>query len=535
MTRTALLSLLIGTASLCATAQTRYLDKIFSEAQITVTSDVTYGTNVDWLTSDFSTVPPTINTTDVKFDVYQPDQTVDTETARPVIIYLHTGNLLPPPVNGSPTGLKTDSSAIYICREMARRGYVAISCQYRGGWNPLAPTESERKAQLLNAVYRAIHDVKQCVRTLRENEDAGGNTYHIDPSKFTLWGEGTGGYIALADVTLNDPLELYIPKFRPDILDPTVSYVDSNLVGNIDGYCPDGIPCLSFYQPNGYSSDVQMCVNMGGALADTSWLDDGDVPMVTMHTVRDDFAPFNSGRVVVPVTGEYVVDLQGPNVFLPLANSFGNNDSFATLPSGDPYTDAARALYGTTWSRYDDAGNLTTVTIANAEGLYPIVRPLRPYLANEASPWQWWDPASPLANVEVSPGVTTHMASLLSNPDMTWQKGRAYSDSCMGYAVPRIVCALDLGPCSLVGISESSATAQGVTISPNPSHGPVRIVSAAAEIHAYDLYDVNSRLVRSARVNGRQLTLDHTDLQPGAYLIQLHFEEGSLTRKLVIE
>lgn len=114
MTRTALLSLLIGTASLCATAQTRYLDKIFSEAQITVTSDVIYGTNVDWLTSDFSTVPPTINTTDVKFDVYQPDQTVDTETARPVIIYLHTGNLLPPPVNGSPTGLKTDSSAIYI-------------------------------------------------------------------------------------------------------------------------------------------------------------------------------------------------------------------------------------------------------------------------------------------------------------------------------------------------------------------------------------------------------------------------------------
>ena len=268
MMRTATLSLLLGTA-LCASAQTRYLEQVFTEAQITVTSDITYGTNVDWLTSDFSTIPPTINTTDVKMDVYQPDQTVDTETARPVIIYLHTGNLLPPPINGSPTGLKTDSCAIYTCREMARRGYVAISCQYRGGWNPLAPTESERKAQLLNAVYRAIHDVKQCVRELRENEDTGGNTYHINPDKITVWGEGTGGYIALAGVTLNDPLELYIEKFRPDPLDPTVSFVDSNLVGNIEGYCPDGIPCLSFYTPNGYSSEVQFFLNMGGALPAT--------------------------------------------------------------------------------------------------------------------------------------------------------------------------------------------------------------------------------------------------------------------------
>jgi len=61
--------------------------------------------------------------------------------------------------------------------------------------------------------------------------------------------------------------------------------------------------------------------------------------MVSFHTVRDDFAPFTAGTVIVPTTQENVVDVHGSNFFIQKANDLGNNDVFAPLP-GDTYTDA---------------------------------------------------------------------------------------------------------------------------------------------------------------------------------------------------
>ena len=322
-------------------AQERYLSEVFTSAEVNVENDVTFGTNIDFLTSDFSNpaaygpevmalqtdvstgqpIPApffnpadgstVVKVTNVKMDIYEPDQAVDSETARPVFIFVHTGNALPPPLNGSPTGTRKDSSAVEICERMARRGYVAVSMDYRLGWNPLGSTVEIRRGTLLNAIYRAIHDVKQCVRSLKADA-AGANTYAIDPSKVVLYGEGTGGYITLATATLDDPAELFIDKFRPDPFDPNTSYVDTATVGNIEGF--GGALCL--YRPNGQNSDFNFCVNAGGALDDTSWLAPGDVPMVAFHTVFDPFAPFTEGVVIVPTTGEQVLPLQGSNLFM---------------------------------------------------------------------------------------------------------------------------------------------------------------------------------------------------------------------------
>ena len=68
-------------------------------------------------------------------DIYQPPAS-DTETSRPTFIYIHTGNFLPPLYNGGITGDKIDSSAVNVCKQMAKRGYVAVSINYRLGWNP---------------------------------------------------------------------------------------------------------------------------------------------------------------------------------------------------------------------------------------------------------------------------------------------------------------------------------------------------------------------------------------------------------------
>ena len=540
-----------------ASAQ-RYLTEVFSDANITITNDVIYGTNIDFLTSNFASPNVTANITELqtavtlgnpipsayfdpadgstavkvtnlRMDVYQPDPAIDPLERRPLVVYIHTGNALPPPINGSPNGTRKDSSAVENCKRFARRGYVAVSMSYRLGWNPLAATELERRSSLLNAIYRAMQDVRHCIRSLKRDAGQGSNTYGICADRIIVVGEGTGGYISLANATLDDPAELYIEKFRPDPFDPTVSFVDSLQVGNIHGLGGQ----LNLYRPNGWGYESQFCVNLGGALADTSWLDAGDVPMVAFHTVFDPFAPFTEGIVIVPTTGGPVVPVQGSNLFMELVNDYGNNASFASLPDGDPYTDRARDLYGSTQTHGANSVQIRT----DVEGLFPLIRPQWPAPAQEeASPWQWWDPTSPDA-LDIIPGlnITCHQASLASNPDMSGAKGRAYIDTIMGYINPRIVCELQLGLCSLVSIDENSSVAQGVDLFPNPASDRVTISSTEAAIVSYEVYDVNGRLVRTASVNAKQAVIERQGLQAGAYSVQLRFAEGTVTRKLMLD
>ncbi|MFN6114365.1 MAG: hypothetical protein ACK46C_00610, partial [Flavobacteriales bacterium] len=49
----ALVSAALGLAT-AASAQQRYINEVFTNAQITITNDVTYGTNVNFLTSNLS-------------------------------------------------------------------------------------------------------------------------------------------------------------------------------------------------------------------------------------------------------------------------------------------------------------------------------------------------------------------------------------------------------------------------------------------------------------------------------------------------
>ena len=593
------LALAAITGTLGASAQ-RYLSEVFTNDQITVTPDVVFGQNIDFLTSNFSDVsqygPEVVNlqtlvstqqpipaeyfnpqdpgtvvkVANLRMDVYQPDPALDDVETRPVFIFVHTGNALPPPLNGSPNGTRKDSSAVEVCMRMAKRGYVAISMSYRGGWNPLGATVQIRRGTLLNAIYRAIHDVKQCIRTVKADA-AGANVWEIDPSRIVLYGEGTGGYISLATATLDDPAEYYIEKFLPDPFNPSVSYIDSTLVGNIEGF--GGQLCL--YRPNGQNSDFQFCVNAGGALADTSWLAPGDVPMVAFHTVFDPFAPYTEGIVIVPTTNEQVVPVQGSNLFMQLVNEYGNNASFAALDN-DVWTTRARSLYGTTQVHSGSTVNINT----NVEGHFPFVTTdwpgLIPGTQEEASPWQWWDQNSPLAQTVVAPpDITANIASLASNPNSSPAKGRAVIDTIVGYMSPRIVCALELGPCGLlpqdcqgvaggtalpgtacddndpntevdtwtdlceciglpIGIDENSPAA-GLRLVPNPVHDVLRVTSENGSILGYELFDATGRRVRQQGVSAAHFTMDRAGLHAGAYFLTIRFASGNVTRKVVLD
>ncbi|MCB0735236.1 MAG: alpha/beta hydrolase, partial [Bacteroidetes bacterium] len=308
-----------------ASAQKRYVEEIFTDADIEVNAGVTFATNIDFLTSKLTDparifqdltaiktalamgqpIPSThynpldtstkVKVTDIKMDIYYPKTSVDTSSARPVIIFLHTGNFLPPGINGNPLGSRNDSSAIILCRQWAKRGFVAISADYRLGWNPLATTVQERRGQLLNAVYRSIHDTKRAVIYMRADA-AASNTYKIDASKIALYGEGTGAYIANAYTTLDKYTEMELQKFLNPLT--SKSYIDTANVGRIDG--SGGV--LNLYPQSALSSDVTVSVAVGGALADTSWLEKGDAPMIAIQCIRDPFAPFDEGTVIVPTT-----------------------------------------------------------------------------------------------------------------------------------------------------------------------------------------------------------------------------------------
>ncbi len=547
-------------SSALLTAQIRYHNEVFS--QVKITKDVTYGTNIDFLkNSNFQntaqlgadvtdlktrvatnqTIPakyydPADTTTvvkvsDIKMDIYEP--MADTISNRPLVIYIHTGNFLPPGLNGSPNGIKTDSSAIVACTKLAKRGFVAISVDYRLGWNPIASGPSGpiiRRATLLNAVYRAIHDVKQNVRTLKADA-AMANTYGIDTNQIVLYGEGSGGYVALAYATLDKQSETAIPKFlNPQTMQ---SYIDASTVGDVDGF--NGL--LNLYVDNGHTSDISFVVNTGGALADTSWMEAGDAPMVSFHCVRDPFAPFGEGTVIVPTTNEDVVDVQGPNVFIPKANAFGNNASYQGFTYNDPYTMVARSRYGKTYQYR--ATLQTNITVdANAEGLFPVLRPYKANLfENEGAPWQWWDPQSAFAQTVVAagpPAVTAHMASLQSNPTMSPTKGRTYTDTVLNYAVPRIMVGLKLDGYLQIGLEEVTISDK-VIMYPNPvvENLYFTLKDADIKISSITITDLTSKVVKTLNITRDQNSINLSDLKSGVYMIELNSNKGTAVKKII--
>ena len=577
-----LLVVLCGMAR-CLHAQ-RYSTEVFSDAVLTITPDVRYGVNIDFQNSDFTDpdiaaseiiqlqyfvangipVPPTffdpespstfVKLTELRMDVYGPDQGVDCEEARPLFIYLHTGDLLPPPLNGRPIGTRKDSSAVEICRRMARRGYVAASLDYRLGWAAGSTDPDTLRSTWINALYRAMHDLKQGIRDLKLNAP----TYRLSAEQTIVCGEGIGGSIALTAAALNDPTELFIEKLLPDLAEPEVSYVDTTLAGNLDGFNGQN----DLYRPNGYSSDFNFCVSIGGAMVDTSWLDPGEVPIVSMHTMFDPFIPLTAGTIVTRIGGEGVFAVHGPALFQSAANAYGNNASFTGLPDGDPFTDRARDLYGST-----QVHSGSTVAIGNGvEGLFPFVTPdwpaNDPALREEDGPWTWWDPDSPEAQAEVQAGVTAHETELAGNANMAADKGRAYIDTIMGYLNPRIIAALALPEgllvvglpcddgnagtfndvvseeCMCAGIPdafEEEKLERGLFLAPNPVREELRVTSENEVIRAYDLFDATGRRVRTAGVNAFQFNMDRGTLDAGTYFLTVRFADGSVTRKVVLD
>ena len=536
-----ILVIMLITIGFSANSQTRYLEDVFSE--VTVTSDITYATNISVLPA-LSGLPPALSP--LNCDIYEP--TGDTLDDRPVIILAHTGSFLPPVLNGQPTGAKTDSSIVEQCTRWAKKGYVAVAMTYRQGWNPSSTDQNVRTSTLIQAAYRSIQDARSLIRFMRQDE-ANGNTYGIDGSKIVFGGQGTGGYLSLGVATLDTSAELYLPKFL-DLTDPQnpVPYVYPPVFGNIwgtdYGYLPLtdslGNPILDSTNnpvtvplavPNnvGYSSDISMAFNIGGALADISWLEAGDVPIVAFHCHKDQYAPIDTGDVIVPTTGDFVVEVMGSRTVAHYSNTYGNNDVFVQAGLSDVFTTAANT---------NNDGN---------EGLYVFKTPAPSATPNafgqsweeEGAPWDWWDLAtydtmwmySPLTPAPaLIPGFGS-ANSILGNPDMSADKGKAYIDTIQGYLNPRIYVALGLGANTAINDVIEAST----EIYPNPTKNQLNIVSYATRINNISIYNMEGKEVLNTKVNANQIKLNTSLLSKGVYIINIQSNNSSVKRKLIIK
>lgn len=516
-----LLTMLFGAAML--SAQTRYLNQVFSEVEIL--SDVVYGQNATVL------LFPNIVKQPLVMDVYRPKG--DTETARPVVIYFHTGNFLPfqgpdgsVGFNGSCGGTKTDSAAVEICTRLAKMGYVAISAAYRLGWNPLAQSDVDRRFGIINAAYRGIQDVRTVVRFLRRNVAEGNNIFGIDPDKIVVWGQGTGGYLSLNTLALDAYIKIplasngkFLYDHDNDPATPPIPMVIEGINGDIFGTSVGILPTTgdTLCYPNhvGYSSDISLFVNMGGACADSAWIDPGQKPLISFHVPYDNFAPYAEGIVTVPGTDLQVVEVQGSYLVQKLQDEFGNNASFANqyIPDLGGNRDAAYAntpmLAGNDWS-------------AKYSGLYPLVQPIvsqNPIiLPATTAPWEWSGP------VPTNPTCNQNKASAL-----------AYIDTIMRFYAPRACFALGLQNCIDAVVSQKEPTASiALTMAPNPALDMAMISAPDGQlIRRIEVFNNMGAQVRMERnVNAAAFELRREGLPAGAYYVKVSFDEGFVTRQL---
>lgn len=549
----------------------RYLNEVFTDAQIQILPDVQFGENLSVmptiagaLSNPPQNVPPQV--LPLRVDIYMPDPSIDTETDRPLILYIPTGNFLPPVVNGAPTGTRKDSSAVNIAKQLAKRGYVCGVIEYRLGWNPFAPQQVVRTGTILNAAYKGMQDSKAAVRFFRADR-AGANNYKIDANRVALIGEGTGGYIALTHGYLDRGAKIGLlpgPNGDKFLLDGVNSVVDTNRIGKFDG--DDAIPVdLSDFVSSGgnlllvkgnianhpgFPSTVNGIINLGGALGDPSWLDPGQIPLIGVHAVRDPNAPYNIGNVIVPTTGNIVIpDASGSGENLTLANQFGNNAVFANKVYNDPITQAVESRYNQTISFSPG-----TINTRSGKGLLPFIlpeAPLRPF--NHGSPWQFWDQNSPQAQAPSTvedpnnPGtfLTIHQSGALSNFNMAQGNavGRSaaltYIDTIQKYIHPRLVCILNLPQCDLfetVNVNEINVNNQ-VQVFPNPSNENVniRVNDENNRITLISVFDIAGRnVMHRANLNTNNYLLEREGLKPGIYVVRIETTNGVATQKVIL-
>lgn len=493
MKKLLLFALILTTASMLQ-AQKRYLEPVFNDVS---RNTIIYGKNWTILTVPV-TGGPTLQP--LAADVYTP--VGDTIQGRPLMLYFHTGNFLPFPQNQSPSGTRSDSTAVNLCTKWAKMGYVVASCDYRLGWNPVATTQEERVNTLINAAYRGVQDAHSAIRYFKLNAAQ----YNIDTNKIMLFGQGTGGYISLNTGALDKYSKILTTQFPPDkfkgsngfpyVLEAINGNIEATTYGivNVPGHPLEG-DTLCVPNNLGPSSHYQFAVNIGGAIGDLSWIDENTPPTISFQSPTDPFAPYETGVVIVPGVNLNVVEVQGALLISQKMDELNLNSAFAGKDWEDDISKAA----------FEKNGGLS--------GLFPIERPADK--AADSAPWDYWSLDNPNSAI-----------GLQTNPDMSKEKAELYMDTIIKFSAPRACLVLNLD-CDLSGyLANKVITAKeaGVSCFPNPASGSITFLSEKKNISGIVIFDAAGRAVKAVgNLDTQSYKMDRSALPSGHYYAQIKF------------
>lgn len=217
---------------------------------IDTVKDIPYGVNQTW----------NGETDTLKLDIYSPKD-ASSSKKYPLLVLVHGGTFL--------TGKKENLSS--LCSGFAQAGYIAVSIDYRLGWNDGTTECGGDTLSLMEAFYRSIQDFNASMRFLVSKA----NELNIDTSWIFIGGSSAGAVATINSVFLTNG---YVAARSPQTfiklggLDDATNHIQASY--KVKGVC-----------------------NMWGALIDSSFIKPSNgLPVISFHGAKDGTIPVEKGN-----------------------------------------------------------------------------------------------------------------------------------------------------------------------------------------------------------------------------------------------
>lgn len=285
----------------------RYLDNVFPSVKKTT---LTYAPTVSHLGQNINLL----------MDVYEPEG--DNLSSRPVVILAHGGSFI----------FGDKSMMQPWCELLAKKGYIAVSIQYR--LFPFLVLGLPDSTKIFDTAIKATGDMKAAVRFFREDA-ATANLFRADAANIFIGGYSAGAVTALHTAYLDDTDD--VPSFLKLL-------ITNN--GGLEGSSGTA-------SNKTYASSSKAVVNMSGGLYRSYWVDQVEAPLVSIHGTADATVPYTYGLAA------NIAFLEGSSLIHAQANSVGLWNNLLTVP-GAGHTDLYEQAQ---WKPYVDSFWVNATTL----------------------------------------------------------------------------------------------------------------------------------------------------------------------------
>ena len=234
------------------------------------------------------------NSQELFLDIYEP--VGDTAAVRPAIVLAFGGSYI--------FGMRENLD--WLCEAFAKKGFVAVTIDYRLYDLPLFPVPTGEEMQ--EVVVKSISDMKAAMRYLVEDANTE-NLYRVDPEMIFVGGISAGA-ITAAHTAMLDSTDAITPELWDIISDN----------GGLEGNSSDNFQ---------YATPARGLVSFSGGLNDASWLDAGDPPFVSIHDEFDGIVPYGGG--FASIFGVDIIYFEGSQILQQVGDSVGVKNELMTI------------------------------------------------------------------------------------------------------------------------------------------------------------------------------------------------------------